>query len=115
MASRGCDLVCRGSSRGSSRRIVRHKNQKDSCADANTDAQTSETHHKESFAGSISESDTEDEIKAQKSISQCGKNACSREEGLAQSESFACPKNRIRQLSVKSAADHRCRPCAHET
>ena len=104
MASRGCDLVCRGSPRGPSRRIVRHKNQKDSCADANTDAQTSEADHKESFADSISESDTEDEIKAQKSISythtnrvsgchrdtvaQCGRNACSREEGLAQRESF---------------------------
>jgi len=101
---------------GGSRRVTRRKDQKSFRAIANTDSQTSkeesDTHSianartktKESFADSISESDTEDEIKAQESISythterisrcnrdtvaQCGKNACSGEEGLAQRESF---------------------------
>jgi hypothetical protein len=116
MAFNPCDLTW-ASLRGTcSRRVVRHKDQKSFRAIANTDSQASEeeshahsianarTKTKESFADSISESDTEDEIKAQKSISythtnrisrcnrdtvaQCGRNACSREEGLAQRESF---------------------------
>src|SRR5207245_10589706 len=119
----------RSQPRGPNQRIVRHKNQKDSCADANTDAQTSETHPKESFADSISESDTEDEIKAQKSISythtnrisgcdrdtvaQCGRNACSREEGLAQRESCPSPNSGVRPLPTQSAQDHRRRARHH--
>jgi hypothetical protein len=116
MALNFCDVIRWALHRGGSRRIARHKDQKSFRAIANTDSQTSkeesDTHSianartktKESFADSISESDTEDEIKAQESISythterisrcngdtvaQCGRNACSREEGLAQRESF---------------------------
>jgi hypothetical protein len=79
MAFNPCDLV-RASLRGTcSRRIVRHENQKDSCAFANTDSQTPEeksgTHSiaqsfaetEESFANSVSKPDTEGQIKAKES------------------------------------------------
>jgi len=119
MASDSCDVIRYAVRRGGSRRVVRRKDQESFRARANADSESqaseeeSHTHsiaygfakEKESFADSISESDSEDEIKAQKSISythtnrisgcdrdtvaQCGRNACSREEGLAQRESFA--------------------------
>jgi hypothetical protein len=117
MAFNPCDLTWASVCGTCSRRVTRYKDQKSFRAIANTDSQASEeesdthsianarTKTKESFPDSISESDTEDEIKAKKSISythtnrisgcdrdtvaQSGRNACSGKEGLAKRESFA--------------------------
>jgi hypothetical protein len=80
MAFNPCDLTWASLRRTYSRRIARHKDQKDSCAVANADSQTpqekSDPHSiarnfaetKESFADSVSKSVSEKQIKAQKTI-----------------------------------------------
>jgi hypothetical protein len=83
MASDNCDLVWRSVCSASRSRVLRHKDQKSFRAVANTESQTPEEEShaysvayrfakaKESFAHSISESDAQEQIKAQERVSNC--------------------------------------------
>jgi len=117
MASRGCDLVCRGSPRGSSRRVTRHKNPKSFRAIANTDSQTpqekSDTHSiarnfaetKESFADSVSKSVSEKQIKAQETESIAklcgGRKSITNSSGNASASAFRHSRFRKKSLAKR--------------
>jgi len=84
VASNNCDLIWRPVCSASRSRVLRHKGQKSFRAVADSESQTPEEEidtyssarefakTKESFAHSISESDVEEQIKAQKAFADAG-------------------------------------------
>jgi hypothetical protein len=102
MASDNCDLVWRSMCSASRSRVLRHTDQKSFRAVANAESQTPKEEidtysctgefakAKESFADSVSESDVQEQIKAQKAFADASPGRKSISQSSRNGDFFAC-------------------------